>query len=222
MATNGGPNIIEDGLVFAVDAANKKSYPGSGTTWADLAGTSNGTLTNGPTFDSANGGSIVFDGTDDYVVTSGGNLPALNSLSALSVCGFFNVDSTSAIRQIYSWGDNNGIRFRINSGTQVRLLERGGTNSPTFNVTIDNDTWYFFCTIADSSGLTVFINTTKLTGGSAFSPTDTSNTVYIGSRSTSTSEVMDGSIACLSIYNKTLTDAEVTQNYNALKSRFGL
>ena len=222
MATNGGPNIIEDGLIFAVDAANKKSYPGSGTTWADLAGTSNGTLTNGPTFDSANGGSIVFDGTDDYVVTSGGNLPALNSLSALSVCGFFNVDSTSAIRQIYSWGDNNGIRFRINSSTQVRLLERGGTNSPTFNVTIDNDTWYFFCTIADSSGLTVFINTTKLTGGSAFSPTDTSNTVYIGSRSTSTSEVMDGSIACLSIYNKTLTDAEVTQNYNALKSRFGL
>ena len=66
MATNGGPNIIEDGLVFAVDAANKKSYPGSGTTWADLAGSNNGTLINGPTFDSGNGGSIVFDGTNDY------------------------------------------------------------------------------------------------------------------------------------------------------------
>ena len=67
MATNGGPNIIEDGLVFAVDAANKKSYPGSGTTWIDLAGSNNGTLTNGPTFDSGNGGSFDFDGADDSV-----------------------------------------------------------------------------------------------------------------------------------------------------------
>ena len=66
MATNGGPNIIEDGLVFAVDATNKKSYPGSGTTWTDLAGNNIGTLTNSPTFDSGNGGNLVFDGTDDY------------------------------------------------------------------------------------------------------------------------------------------------------------
>ena len=52
MAFNYSPKIVTDGLVFAVDAANKKSYPGSGTTWTDLAGSNNGTLTNGPTFDS--------------------------------------------------------------------------------------------------------------------------------------------------------------------------
>ena len=67
MAFNYSPKIVTDGLVFAVDAANKKSYPGSGTTWTDLAGSNDGTLTNGPTFDSGDGGSIVFDGTDDYV-----------------------------------------------------------------------------------------------------------------------------------------------------------
>jgi len=212
--------IVTDGLVFYVDAGNDNSYPGSGTTWSDLIGSDDATLTNGPTYSSSNGGYIDYDGTNDYVVSSG-NLPALNSLSALSVCGFFKIDDSSVARQIYSWGDNSGIRFRVNSGgSQVRLLERGGTNSPNFNVTISNDTWYFFSTIADSSGLTVFIDTTKLTGGSAFSPTDTSNTVYIGSRSTSTNEIMNGSIACLSIYNKALTDAEVTQNYNALKNRF--
>ena len=212
--------IVTDGLVFYVDAGNDNSYPGSGTTWSDLIGSDDATLTNGPTYSSSNGGYIDYDGTNDYVVSSG-NLPALNSLSALSVCGFFKIDDSSANRQIYSWGDNAGIRFRVNSGgSQVRLLERGGTNSPNFNVTISNDTWYFFSTIADSSGLTVFIDTTKLTGGTAFSPTDTSNTVYIGSRSTSTSEIIKGSIACLSIYNKALTDAEVTQNYNALKNRF--
>ena len=55
MAFNYLPKIVTDGLVFAVDAANKKSYPGSGTTWTDLAGNNNGTLTNGPTFDSGMG-----------------------------------------------------------------------------------------------------------------------------------------------------------------------
>ena len=59
--------IVTDGLVFYVDAGNSNSYPGSGTTWSDLIGSNDGALTNGPTFDSANGGSIVFDGTNDYV-----------------------------------------------------------------------------------------------------------------------------------------------------------
>ena len=60
--------IITDGLVLYVDAGNTDSYPGSGTTWTDISTNSNnGTLTNGPTFDSGDGGSIVFDGTDDYV-----------------------------------------------------------------------------------------------------------------------------------------------------------
>ena len=68
MAFSYSPKIVTDGLVFAVDAANKKSYPGSGTTWTDLAGSNDGTLTNGPTFDSGNGGSIVFDGSDDYIL----------------------------------------------------------------------------------------------------------------------------------------------------------
>jgi len=72
MAVGYNPRIVTDGLVLALDAGNTKSYPGSGTTWTDLSGNGNtGTLTNGPTFDSANGGSIVFDGTNDYVQVTG-------------------------------------------------------------------------------------------------------------------------------------------------------
>ena len=68
MGIRRGPNIVRDGLVFAVDAANPTSYPGSGTIWKDqTVNQNNGTLTNGPTFDSGNGGSIVFDGSNDYV-----------------------------------------------------------------------------------------------------------------------------------------------------------
>ncbi len=61
-----GPKIVDEGLVLCLDAANKLSYPGTGTTWTDLAGSNNGTLTNGPTFDDEKGGSIVFDGSNDY------------------------------------------------------------------------------------------------------------------------------------------------------------
>ena len=70
MAINAGPDIVEDGLVLCLDAANINSYPKTGTTWSDLAGANNGTLTNmTDNFDSANGGSIVFDGSDDYIVS---------------------------------------------------------------------------------------------------------------------------------------------------------
>ena len=68
MAFNFSPKIVTNGLVLALDAANTKSYPGSGTVWSDLTPNgNNGALTNGPTFNSANGGSIVFDGTNDYL-----------------------------------------------------------------------------------------------------------------------------------------------------------
>ena len=66
MTLQHSPRIITDGLVLCLDAANKLSYPGSGDVWTDLAGSNNGALTNGPTFSSANGGNINFDGTNDY------------------------------------------------------------------------------------------------------------------------------------------------------------
>jgi hypothetical protein len=65
-----GPNIVTDGLVFAVDAGSERSYPGTGTTVTDLVGLNNGTLTNGVTYQSANGGVFDFDGTDDYIAMS--------------------------------------------------------------------------------------------------------------------------------------------------------
>lgn len=63
-----GPNIVTDGLVLYLDAANTKSYPGSGTTWNDLSGNgNNGTLINGYIFNSIGNGNLVFDGSNDYV-----------------------------------------------------------------------------------------------------------------------------------------------------------
>jgi len=68
MAASLGPKITTNGLVLAIDAADKNSYPGSGTVWTDLSGNRNtGTLNNGPTYNSLVGGNILLDGTDDYV-----------------------------------------------------------------------------------------------------------------------------------------------------------
>ena len=82
-----GGQIVTDGLVLCLDAANKDSYPGSGTTWSDLAGSNNGTLTNGPTFDSGNGGSLVFDGVND-TVTMGSSSTRTN----LGITSYFTFD----------------------------------------------------------------------------------------------------------------------------------
>jgi len=85
-----GNNIQTKGLSFYVDAAYKKSYPGSGTTWFDLAGSNNGTMTNGASFDSTGGGCINFDGTNDYVTL--GNDTSLE-LQNLSISAWFNLDT---------------------------------------------------------------------------------------------------------------------------------
>ena len=94
IATKG---IIQNGLVLNLDAGASTSYPGSGTTWTDLSGNSNnGTLTNGPTYSSSNGGSIVFDGTDDYVevTTRNTNLEFQPTQPYSVFCWVYNLPST--------------------------------------------------------------------------------------------------------------------------------
>jgi len=100
MATRYSPKIITDGAVLYLDAANKNSYKGTGTTWKDLNGNrNNGTLTNGPTFSSTGNGAIAFDGTDDYV-NSGYDL-SWNNNNSVSIDFWMNPSTVS--------GGNYGI-----------------------------------------------------------------------------------------------------------------
>lgn len=98
MAVSGGPDIVPDGLVLALDAANIKSYAGSGTIWNDLSGNNNsGSLVNGPTFNSANGGSIVFDGVNDYVSLSS----AVNTNTSFTL-GFWAMRTADTTPTLFS------------------------------------------------------------------------------------------------------------------------
>ena len=117
MSYNNGPKIVNDGLVMYLDAANSRSYSGTGTAWTDLTGSgANGTLTNGPTFNSANGGSIVLDGTNDYIPIS---VPS-NIIRLYDSTIFFAVKLP-----LYSGGQRCIFSYRGGSGGNL-FVEPGG------------------------------------------------------------------------------------------------
>lgn len=216
MALLHSPRIVTDGLVLCLDAANRDSYPGSGTVWRDLAGSNNGTLTNGPTFNSANGGSIVFDGTNDSV-----NLGSIinGPLGGISFCfyclykGYNNFPRIIAKNHDFPWtiffDQDNTLAFFV-MNLQIRNL-----------VSIELNKWFFGCCTYDNSTAKVYINALlrrQTTGGSTISLN--TGDVYIGT--SAQGRPLNGNIAQFSIYNRALTPAEILQNYNATKGRYNL
>jgi hypothetical protein len=221
MAYNNGPKIITNGLVLTLDAANTKSYPGSGTMWNDLSGNGNtGTLTNGPTFDGSNGGSIVFDGVNDYVDCGSASSVQLSNNFTLSVW-HKNINTGYIIDQGNIGEDPTGCLEFTNRGLRLSLnnIETVTANGTFSNTTVWN---HIDCTFA-SGIVTFYINgvfdSTKITTSTAFSP---SGTLKIGRRALNTSSILTGNISIVKIYNRVLTAQEVLQNFNATRSRFGV
>ena len=231
MATNYNPSIVIDGLRFCLDAANTKSYPGSGTTWTDLSGKNHdGTLTNGPTFSSDNGGSIVFDGSNDHISSIGTatNLGISNISSHFCFSVWFKTTGTSEYYMFDNWDggvqdisfrlDNRQLEVYMNSGNTYAFANRFGN----FNLGAWNQAVYSWN--GSTKTITCYINGENVGSASASSmsgdfESDTSFT--IGKRPGGGGQ-FPGSMACVMLYNKSLTEAEVKQNYNALKGRFGL
>ena len=133
-----GPGIITDNLIFAVDAANPNSYPGSGTTWNDQTVNQNdGTLTNGPTFDSGNGGSIVFDGSNDLVSFIDSNLYS------------FGNGSTDSAFTAEAWVNFNSIP---GSGFTGLVSKDSGGSSREWALLVNNTNNYFRVFIKNVGG----------------------------------------------------------------------
>jgi hypothetical protein len=242
MAFSFQPKVVSDGLVLYVDAGNTKSYPGSGTVWTDLSSTQiTGSLTNGPTFNSASGGSIRFDGTNDYVDL--GTNSTLNFTGPFSVSVWTNVNlsgqsqyfvnrwtfGTGNFRQwsidnikggIYPAPVQSLFHFRISSnGTDAGSVFISSSVSASYS-----NNWVNVCAIWDASFIYLYINGLSAnTRVSAPTMVSTSGQkTFIGGSDTGTALPPSGSIAITSIYNRALSAAEVLQNYNALKGRFNL
>jgi hypothetical protein len=208
---HGAGQIVMNGLVLYLDAASPRSYPGSGTTWTDLSGNgNNGTLTNGPTFNSDNLGSIVFDGTNDYIQFS--------TVSVQTVCFWGRMESgipnLAGLVCTSATGDGS---LRTTSGTF--------TSSPDAN---DFHNGYV------SSLMINGVSNLPSSGGGLIVPGGRTllQDFYVGAignaRNISTishtfmGRVYKGRVYAVYLYNRQLTNAELLQNYNALKSRYGL
>jgi len=242
MSTKYNLNIVTDGLVLCLDAANKKSYSGTGTTWTDRSGNgNNGTLNNNPTFNSANGGSIDFDGTDDVVGPN--TFDYDDSVGTFTVCAWLNPDtftSSNAYAAIINRTDNSNHIFSVyietssGSGTTGEMsswfFDTGGAirqHKSSGNCVLNLNEWNF-CVwrFSDAVGYTYDLFNSDGSVNNTSSATqsirkDSTSQFTIG-RWRGGSYYFDGNISGINFYDRKLTDAEVLQNYNATKSRFGL
>lgn len=256
MAVAYNPGVVTNGLVLALDAGNTKSYPGSGTTWTDLSGNSNtGTLTNGPTYNSSNGGSIVFDGVDDYVTNGNSSFTIANNLFAdtngsWSVSAWFKfpVSPTQSRSDALNGGNCSyhifGRSGGIATGATFGIFVAGtstvygtntnkcvaairGTNTPISNTLVNTNTWYNAVVTWNGSVAYGYLNAsspTTLTVGTAtvqIYNIDIGNTASLNTPSTGYHN-FEGSISNVQVYNRALTTAEISQNFNALRGRFGI
>jgi hypothetical protein len=221
--TNLGEPIVTSGLVLYLDAGNPASYPGSGTTWYDLSGRgNNGILINGPTYSSANGGSLSFDGVDDYVdcgktATQLGVYDADYTFDAwvyptdftLSDKTMFGTDQTGAARQ------GLHLVFRGGSIYQGHFASDFSAGTGTLNA------WNHICfTYVKSSGLASIYKNGVLQGSGTISSFIGTANILIGRWASI--RYFNGNISQASIYNRALTAQEIQQNYNALRGRFDI
>ena len=230
MASIGGPNIVEDGLVLYLDAANTKSYPTTGTTWSDLSGNgNNGTLINGPTFDGGNGGSIVFDGVNDYTSI---NYPVFSSPTQLTIGGWFRKTSggsnyetvlhqstnTSIGSSAYWFGVDLDDKVTATIGARTGV----GWSAGRTTIVVDYSKWYNVFASWDGSSVAVYVDGEFIKSYTLTTYTDPGTVTRIGASGDGGGYLFSGLVGPTFIYTKVLTAQEVLQNYNATKTRFGL
>ena len=224
MAFNYSPKTVTDGLVLYMDAANSKSYVSGSTTWNDISRGGNiGTLLNGPTYNSSNSGNIVFDGTDDYVTVT-----EIGQLTRFSIESWFRPTThpnnlAAVVTSVYP-GTNGTVNFKIGyeggSGMVGGTYIGGWFLTPSVPTTLN--TWQQVIFTYNGSSLAIYSN--GVSGGSnAFvgTPNSGGDGIRIGRR-WDTADYFTGNIAITRIYNRALSQQEITQNYNATKTRFGL
>ena len=225
------PSIVMDGLVLCLDAANSRSYPGSGTTWTDLSGRGNtGTLTASITYSSNNGGYLAIPNGAQYVSIAA-NSVSLEYPGDFSMEAWFMVTSQpasgypsaifSSWASVPSSADSRFIVF-VNSSYQVIGQLKDNSNQLVHQTTVSLDSWNHVALVRASNVFRLYLNTvssdtTQTSSANLTSALDT----WIGNYTLSNSNSMKGRVASYKVYkDKALTAAEVLQNYNALKGRF--
>jgi hypothetical protein len=222
MGSSYNPAIVTDGLVLCLDAANQRSYPKSGATWSDRSASGyDGTLTNmdASNFSSDNGGTLSFDGSNEYIARSN----FIGTTSTFSVCHWIKLAVNQTTRTIFSnyTSSNRGWVTGISDNSQnvVKFYLGNGVHLYASSA-LDVNVWYLVSVTYDNGNPKIYINETLNNSSSA--------TVVFGStlypndigRLGDGRQYFNGSIATVNVYNRALSADEVRQNYEATAGRF--
>jgi len=240
MAISRGPKIVTGGLVLALDAADKNSYPGSGTLWRDISGNNNnGTLTNGPAYINSNLGTITTDGIDDYINAGNassikmgtGNFTISTWVKILTQTGTATFKGVMTSKQSPAASAGYGFYWNNSVNKFLWSTANGSSSSEIFT----SNTWanlvnaWANIVMIRQNGATnnghFYINGVyeSLSSSATVLNVDTTTNMTIGNTADLYSAYwFKGTFGSSQIYNRALTATEVLQNYNATKSRFGL
>jgi len=233
MALSHSPRIVTDGLVLCLDAANTKSYGGSGTTWTDVSGSgNNGTLYNGPTHTSGAGGYFTFDGSNDYSQLSDTLAPSTGSFSCFFWYQITGTGGRGGLFERTPASPYNGWSLGQGGTSNWACRVSDGTNYRNYQFSYPStNTWYYDGFTWNGSGtLNPYRNGSIDTGGTATSSGTVGNIDNSGDRHAmaiaSRRDASPGYLPCrvsyTHVYNKALSAAEVAQNFNALRGRYGI
>lgn len=230
MAFSFSPKIVTDGLVLYLDAANTRSYPGSGTTWSDISRSRiNGTLVNGPTFSSANAGSIVFDGVDDACTFPSNtfNSGAPQNGTFYMRIKFPILDTTTQTLIFTDGGTSNNLiyfyRNALSATNQYNWLIYYNGGFYLQGTTYTPGEWADVAFTFNSSGTAAFykngnlVNSQTMSGFTSWSRTGNNLGTF---KPASLSGAGNGQL--FYYYNRALSASEILQIFNATKSRIGL
>ena len=215
MAFSIGPQpVANDSLVLYLDAA---AYFPPSTTWYSVTGTNIGTLINGPTYNADDGGSIVFDGINDYVATT---CPGLST--GTMIC-FFNPTISN---------NNQFFEGLIDNDTQSLYGQGMGINNGVFETILDNQFWtpgvsvdigsWQMCALSWNATTAKFYKNGTLRNTLSYTQGAITTTTYYVGKSYANPRYINGKISIAQIYNRVLSDIEITQNFNSNRWRFGI
>jgi hypothetical protein len=212
-------DIIRDGLVLHLDAS---SYSGSGSTWYDLSGQGNNGTINGATYDSSYGGTMVFDGSDSIDCGSPSNL----SITVGTVCAWFKKPHGSGYKGLVDKGRDGYGAWSLNVDETANTATfkahiSGNSRLIVASSSYGNDIWTYVCGVYDGTNLLIYQNGT-LSNSASYSGTIGTNSVSVRVGSANDGLYFNGNIAHASIYNRALSASEIQQNFNALRTRFGI
>jgi hypothetical protein len=222
MGTSYNPKIVTDGLVLHLDAANRKSYPGAGTSWVDLSKNKyNGVLSGGYSYSGGIAqGSLFFDSVNGTcmipivpVITSTCTIAAwVNHTLKNNVQRYVTVGNEIAVIRHDGFTSSGQLHFYVKTGGSLKMLR--------VNSQVVGNTWSYFAGTWDGTNQSVYKNGVRV--GSQVPTAGSLNAVDASGYITSPVEQLNGFLPIAQVYNKALTATEILQNYNATKGRFGL